>query len=144
MHWLGTFDSLAKENEDRGQSDCACGRGDSLADETPLRDNFSHFNLLHTQLPVSNHLSSTMRPDGPRPSIIGPDSGPEAPFPLRMKGKVVSGFGRGSKEVRCPLAALSLPFLPMIPPFRGYRADDKTFTAGHPYCKHTSGRCLLD
>lgn len=41
-----------------------------------------------------------MRPDGPRPTIIGPDSGPEPPFPLRMKGKVVKGFGRGSKEVR--------------------------------------------
>lgn len=41
-----------------------------------------------------------MRPDGPRPQIIGPDSGPESPFPLRMKGKVVSGFGRGSKDVR--------------------------------------------
>jgi hypothetical protein len=40
-----------------------------------------------------------MRPDGPRPKIIGPESGPEPPFPLRMKGKVVSGFGRGSKEV---------------------------------------------
>ncbi len=36
-----------------------------------------------------------------RPSIIGPDSGPEAPYPLRMGGEVVSGFGRGSKEVCC-------------------------------------------
>lgn len=44
-----------------------------------------------------------MRPDGPRPTIIGPDSGPEAPFPLRMNGKVVSGFGRGSKDVRALL-----------------------------------------
>jgi hypothetical protein len=43
-----------------------------------------------------------MRPDGPRPKIIGSDSGPEPPFPLRMKGKVVSGFGRGSKEVCAP------------------------------------------
>ena len=34
-----------------------------------------------------------------RPQIIGPDSGPEPPYPLRMGGKVVSGFGRGSKEV---------------------------------------------
>jgi riboflavin kinase len=34
-----------------------------------------------------------------RPQIIGPDSGPEPPFPLRMGGTVVSGFGRGSKEV---------------------------------------------
>jgi hypothetical protein len=40
-----------------------------------------------------------MRPDAPRPTIIGPDAGPEVPFPLRMGGKVVSGFGRGSKEV---------------------------------------------
>lgn len=41
-----------------------------------------------------------------RPSIIGPDSGPESPFPLRMGGKVVSGFGRGSKEVCLPMFPL--------------------------------------
>lgn len=41
-----------------------------------------------------------------RPSIIGPDSGPEAPFPLRMAGKVISGFGRGSKELGIPTANL--------------------------------------
>lgn len=40
-----------------------------------------------------------MRPDGPRDTIIGTDDGPEPPFPLRMKGEVVKGFGRGSKEV---------------------------------------------
>ena len=51
--------------------------------------------------------SSKMRPDGPRPSIIGPDSGPEAPFPLRMKGQVVSGFGRGSKDVRYIFSTLT-------------------------------------
>jgi riboflavin kinase len=34
-----------------------------------------------------------------RPSVVGPDSGPEAPYPLHMEGKVISGFGRGSKEV---------------------------------------------
>ncbi len=34
-----------------------------------------------------------------RPLIIGPDSGPEPPFPVRMEGEVISGFGRGSKEV---------------------------------------------
>jgi hypothetical protein len=31
--------------------------------------------------------------------IVGPDSGPEAPFPLYLNGEVVKGFGRGSKEV---------------------------------------------
>ncbi|KAG7101132.1 Riboflavin kinase like protein [Verticillium longisporum] len=34
-----------------------------------------------------------------RPRIVGPDGGPEAPYPLKMEGKVISGFGRGSKEV---------------------------------------------
>jgi riboflavin kinase len=43
-----------------------------------------------------------MRPDGPRPEIIGEDSGPVPPFPLRMGGKVVEGFKRGSKEVFLP------------------------------------------
>ena len=50
-----------------------------------------------------------MRPDGPRESIVGPDSGPEAPFPLKLSGEVIKGFGRGSKEVRTfPLSSLSL------------------------------------
>lgn len=40
-----------------------------------------------------------------RPEIVGPEAGPEAPYPLRMEGKVIAGFGRGSKEVgRLPLA----------------------------------------
>ena len=45
-----------------------------------------------------------MRPDGPRDPIVGPDSGPEPPFPLKLNGEVVKGFGRGSKEVSitCP------------------------------------------
>lgn len=41
-----------------------------------------------------------MRPDGPRDPTAGPDSGPEQPFPLRLDGEVIKGFGRGSKEVR--------------------------------------------
>lgn len=40
-----------------------------------------------------------MRPDGPRDSVAGSEHGPEAPFPLRLDGKVIKGFGRGSKEV---------------------------------------------
>lgn len=34
-----------------------------------------------------------------RPLIVGQDAGPESPYPLQMEGKVISGFGRGSKEV---------------------------------------------
>jgi len=41
-----------------------------------------------------------------RPLIVGPDSGPEPPYPLQMEGKVVSGFGRGSKELGIPTANL--------------------------------------
>jgi hypothetical protein len=40
-----------------------------------------------------------MRPSNPRPPVTGPDSGPEAPFPIRLSGPVIKGFGRGSKEV---------------------------------------------
>jgi hypothetical protein len=34
-----------------------------------------------------------------RPLVAGPASGPQPPFPLQMEGKVIKGFGRGSKEV---------------------------------------------
>ena len=40
-----------------------------------------------------------MRPDTPRPLYAGPEDGPEPPFPVRVSGKVIKGFGRGSKEV---------------------------------------------
>ncbi|KAG4410756.1 riboflavin kinase, partial [Cadophora malorum] len=49
-----------------------------------------------------------------RPEIIGPDSGPEPPFPLRMSGKVVSGFGRGSKELGIPTANIPVDTTPWI------------------------------
>ena len=39
-----------------------------------------------------------MRPDGPRDSVVGPDT-PQPPFPIKLSGEVVKGFGRGSKEV---------------------------------------------
>ena len=39
------------------------------------------------------------RPNGPRDPIAGPDT-PQAPFPLKLRGPVIKGFGRGSKEVR--------------------------------------------
>ncbi|KAK4222096.1 riboflavin kinase [Podospora fimiseda] len=39
-----------------------------------------------------------------RPLLIGDPSGPSAPFPLRMSGPVIAGFGRGSKELGIPTA----------------------------------------
>ncbi|KAF7503202.1 hypothetical protein GJ744_004205 [Endocarpon pusillum] len=45
-----------------------------------------------------------MRPDGPRDPVAGPHSGPEAPFPIKLSGPVIKGFGRGSKELGIPTA----------------------------------------
>lgn len=40
-----------------------------------------------------------MRPEGTRDPVAGPAAGPEPPFPIRLSGPVIKGFGRGSKEV---------------------------------------------
>jgi len=86
-----------------------------------------------------------MTTDAPRPVIIGPDSGPEPPYPLRMKGKVVSGFGRGSKEVHPPLPPLSHPI--SQPPKQhpssstSHTADE---TARYPHSKHPRRQRPLD
>ncbi|KAL6709817.1 riboflavin kinase [Coniothyrium glycines] len=47
------------------------------------------------------------RPSGPRAPIAGPDT-PEAPFPLKLRGPVITGFGRGSKELGIPTANIPL------------------------------------
>ncbi|KAH6678829.1 hypothetical protein F5X68DRAFT_173214 [Plectosphaerella plurivora] len=49
--------------------------------------------------------SSTGVTEG-RPRVVGAEEGPESPYPLRMEGKVISGFGRGSKELGIPTANL--------------------------------------
>ncbi|OKL55717.1 Riboflavin kinase [Talaromyces atroroseus] len=45
-----------------------------------------------------------MRPDGPRDPVAGPDQGPPTPYPIRLSGPVIKGFGRGSKELGIPTA----------------------------------------
>jgi len=49
-----------------------------------------------------------MRPDTPRPEVAGPDAGPEPPFPIKLSGKVIKGFGRGSSELGIPTANIPL------------------------------------
>ncbi|KAJ6189097.1 Riboflavin kinase domain bacterial/eukaryotic [Penicillium mononematosum] len=39
-----------------------------------------------------------MRSDKPRDPVAGPDAGPEPPYPVRLSGPVIKGFGRGSKD----------------------------------------------
>ncbi|KAH8684247.1 hypothetical protein BGZ60DRAFT_478206 [Tricladium varicosporioides] len=43
-----------------------------------------------------------------RPTIVGPESGPEAPYPLRMEGEVVKGYGRGKSELQIPTANIPI------------------------------------
>ncbi|CAG8951242.1 hypothetical protein HYFRA_00007990 [Hymenoscyphus fraxineus] len=42
----------------------------------------------------------------PRDEIVGAVTGPEKPYPLRMEGEVIAGFGRGSKDLGIPTANL--------------------------------------
>ncbi|APA08580.1 hypothetical protein sscle_04g033500 [Sclerotinia sclerotiorum 1980 UF-70] len=76
-----------------------------------------------------------MSPPAPRAQIIGPESGPEPPYPLRMQGEVVSGFGRGSKELGIPTANIPVTNVPWIDTapsgvYFGYAALDLPST--HP------------
>ncbi|KAJ4371664.1 riboflavin kinase [Didymella sp. IMI 355093] len=48
-----------------------------------------------------------VRPTGPRNPIAGPDV-PQPPFPLKLRGPVIKGFGRGSKELGIPTANIPL------------------------------------
>ena len=62
-----------------------------------------------------------MPPNTSRPSVVGADSGPQPPFPLRLNGNVIEGFGRGSKEVSQSVSqlntALTFPSHIFLPPF---------------------------
>ena len=49
-----------------------------------------------------------MRPDRPRSPFAGNEKGPAAPFPIRLSGPIVKGFGRGSKELGIPTANIPL------------------------------------
>lgn len=51
-----------------------------------------------------------MRPDKPRDPVAGPDAGPESPYPIRLSGPVIKGFGRGSKDVCLHNPFLSISF----------------------------------
>ncbi|KAF2760248.1 riboflavin kinase [Pseudovirgaria hyperparasitica] len=44
----------------------------------------------------------------PRDEIVGSDSGPEAPFPIKLSGPVIKGFGRGSRELGIPTANIPI------------------------------------
>ncbi|KAK5113212.1 hypothetical protein LTR62_003548 [Meristemomyces frigidus] len=47
-------------------------------------------------------------PDRKRDLTAGPEEGPAPPFPLRLDGKVIKGFGRGSSELGIPTANIPI------------------------------------
>ncbi|KAE9406164.1 riboflavin kinase [Gymnopus androsaceus JB14] len=51
------------------------------------------------EISIPQSLSST------RPLIVGPPS-PSLPYPIRLQGPVMRGFGRGGKDLGCPTANL--------------------------------------
>ncbi|KAL4957966.1 riboflavin kinase-domain-containing protein [Aspergillus filifer] len=57
-----------------------------------------------------------MPPSTPRPPTTGPDAGPESPFPIRLSGPVIKGFGRGSKELGIPTANIPIDGLEEVLP----------------------------
>lgn len=51
---------------------------------------------------VQEDLQSSKSYRSSRPLVIGDDSGPNEPFPIRLAGTVHRGFGRGGKDLNCP------------------------------------------
>ena len=49
-----------------------------------------------------------MRPDRPRSPVAGHPTGPDPPFPIRLSGPIIKGFGRGSKELGIPTANIPI------------------------------------
>ncbi|KAF2745325.1 riboflavin kinase [Sporormia fimetaria CBS 119925] len=47
------------------------------------------------------------KPSTPRDPIAGPQH-PESPYPLRLRGPVIKGFGRGSKDLGIPTANIPI------------------------------------
>ncbi|KAB8345925.1 hypothetical protein FH972_022978 [Carpinus fangiana] len=43
-----------------------------------------------------------------RDPIAGPDAGPESPFPIKLSGRIIKGFGRGSKDLGIPTANIPI------------------------------------
>ncbi|KIW30005.1 uncharacterized protein PV07_05786 [Cladophialophora immunda] len=65
-----------------------------------------------------------MPPNGPREPYAGPEAGPEAPFPIKLCGPVIKGFGRGSKELGIPTANI---------PTEGLSTEHPTLPSGIYY-----------
>ena len=57
--------------------------------------------------PLAAPPGINLPPEKLRPAVAGSPTGPEPPFPIRLSGPIIKGFGRGSKEVKI----LIMPFI---------------------------------
>ncbi|KAF7548528.1 hypothetical protein G7046_g8648 [Stylonectria norvegica] len=72
-----------------------------------------------------------------RPAVVGPEGGPEKPYPYQMEGEVIAGFGRGSKELGIPTANLPVdasltPWISSIPSGVYFGYASLALPADHP------------
>jgi len=79
-----------------------------------------------------------------RPLIIGSHSGPTPPFPYLMSGTVISGFGRGSKELGIPTANLPVdssltPWISSLPSGIYFGWASLRLAVSHPDCAPAAG-----
>lgn len=79
----------------------------------------------------------TPPPPSPRPLITGPPSGPTPPYPLRLSGPVIPGFGRGSSSLGIPTANLPVdtpttPWIETIPSGVYFGWTSLLLPASHP------------
>jgi hypothetical protein len=69
-----------------------------LSPTAPQNDTNPALHAPASRTQTKPHQEPAMSRPATRPAITGPDV-PEAPFPIKVRGPVVRGFGRGSKEV---------------------------------------------
>ncbi|BFZ57344.1 riboflavin kinase [Savitreella phatthalungensis] len=60
---------------------------------------------------ASKKTAAAQRPET-RPDFVDDEAGPSKPFPIRIRGEVVKGFGRGSSELGIPTANLAESAIP--------------------------------
>ncbi|KAK0629172.1 hypothetical protein B0T17DRAFT_589072 [Bombardia bombarda] len=91
--WLGVKDKIGQDAEVIARAAVHATR---LAEQGKAPSKYWELKQADIAEPTTNGAD--------RPLIIGAPTGPEPPYPLPMEGKVIAGFGRGSKELGIPTA----------------------------------------
>ena len=81
----------------------------TVYDQSGIPDRFDSVNRQYDTLRDESYAPSELEGYNAltRPEVIGPVTGPVAPFPVRFHGKVVAGSGRSSASLNMPTANLT-------------------------------------